>query len=102
MAESVSDNDLFVMFLAAPLALPVVAPLVFSSWEEGRQWMIDRGFIAASGEAVWTVPGWEGAGIGRAHVVLLACLVVVVLAGGSAMARRQRQKKIDTEGWGSS
>lgn len=100
MADSVSDNDLFMMFLAAPLALPIAAPLVFGAWEEGREWMIDRGFIASPDDVVWAVPGWEGAGIGGAHVVLLVCLIVLVLAVGSMLSRRQRNKKIDTEGWG--
>lgn len=102
MADNVSDNDLFVMFLAAPLALPIAAPLVFSSWEEGREWMIERGFIASPEEAVWEVPGWEGAGVSGAHVVLLVCLVVLILALGSIVARRNRNRKIDTEGWGTS
>ncbi|TDC49013.1 hypothetical protein E1212_19340 [Jiangella ureilytica] len=100
MADNVSDNDLFVMFLAAPLALPVAAPLVFSSWEEGREWMIERGFIASPEDAVWEVPGWEGAGVSGAHVVLGVCLIVLVLALGSVVSRRNRSRRIDTEGWG--
>lgn len=102
MADNVSDNDLFVMFLAAPLAVPVAAPLVFSSWEEGREWMIERGFIASPDEAMWEVPGWEGAGVSGAHVVLGVCLIVLVLALGSVVSRRNRSKRIDTEGWGQS
>ena len=102
MADNVSDNDLFVMFLAAPLALPVAAPLVFSSWEEGREWMIERGFIASPDEAMWEVPGWEGAGVSGAHVVLGVCLIVLILALGSVVTRRNRSKRIDTEGWGQS
>ncbi|PZF83691.1 hypothetical protein [Jiangella anatolica] len=102
MADNVSDNDVFVMFLAAPLVLPVAAPLVFSSWEEGREWMVERGFIAAPEDAVWEVPGWEGAGISGAHIVLLVCLVLLVLALGTVMSRRNRNRKIDTEGWGQS
>ncbi|MBB5787180.1 hypothetical protein [Jiangella mangrovi] len=100
MADTVSDNDLFFMFLAAPLALPIAAPLVFSSWEEGREWMIERGFIASPEEAMWEVPGWEGAGVSGAHVVLGVCLIVLILALGSVISRRNRNKKIDTEGWG--
>lgn len=100
MADKVSDNDLFVMFLAAPLALPVAAPLVFSSWVEGREWMIERGFIASPEDAVWEVPGWEGAGVSGAHVVLLVCLVLLVLTFGTVVTRRNRSRKINTEGWG--
>ncbi len=100
MTESMSDNDAFVMLLAAPLALPVVAPLAFGAWEEGREWMIERGFIASPDEAMWAVPGWDGAGIGSAHVVILGCLVVLMLVIGSAWSMRQRNRRVDTDGWG--
>lgn len=104
MPDSGSDNDMFVMLLAAPLALPILAPLAFSTWEEGREWMIERGFIASADEAAWSVPGWDGAGISSAHVVLLICLVVLILVIGSLFSGRNRHgdgSATDTEGWGS-
>lgn len=88
MAESASSNDALVMLLAAPLALPVVAPLVFGTWTDGREWMVERGFIASAEDAVWSVPGWDGAGVGSAHIVLAACLVVLIMVIGSLLARR--------------
>ncbi|PSL01362.1 hypothetical protein CLV30_11492 [Haloactinopolyspora alba] len=97
MAEATSGNDALVMLLAAPLALPVAAPLVFGAWTEGRQWMIERGFIASPEDAVWSVPGWDGAGVGSAHIVLGACLVVLIMVVGSMVARRgPSDESIDT------
>ncbi|WP_298323360.1 hypothetical protein [Haloactinopolyspora sp.] len=101
MADSMSDNDAFIMLLAVPLALPILAPLGFGAWDEGREWMIERGFIASADDATWSVPGWDGAGIGSAHVVLLVCLVVLILVIGSVISRHQRERQINTEGWGS-
>lgn len=98
MADSVSDDDVFVMILAAPLALPLVAPVAFGAWDEGREWMIERGFIASADEADWAVPGWDGAGVSSAHLVLVVCVLVVIMVVGSLLTRKRRDKQIDTDG----
>lgn len=95
-----SDDDLFVLLVTAPFLLPVLTPLFFGMWGHGREWMIERGFIAPPEDAVWAVPGWDGAGIGSVHIVLLVCVVVFVVVIASALARQRHRKRLEHEGWG--
>lgn len=95
-----SDDDLFVMLLATPFLLPILGPVVFGMWGGGREWMLERGFISPPEDAVWEIPGWDGAGVGRVHIVLAVCAILLCVMVSTAMARQRRRKRIENENWG--
>lgn len=97
-----NDDDFVWLMLCFPLFVPILASFVVGAWEGVRIDLLERHLIAAPGEAVVEVPGWEGAGLAGVHIVVVSCALVTALVIATTIVEQQRRRTIDIEGWGSS
>jgi uncharacterized membrane protein YbaN (DUF454 family) len=97
-----NDDDIILPLLfTSPFIFPVITSFFAGSTDSSREWLLDRQLLAPAGEAIVEIPGWEGAGLIKAHFVIIACFFITVLVVLTVVVQHHGQQT-DTSDWGGS
>lgn len=89
--DRIDDEDRVALIYIAAYGLPLLLGSMAWILPSVQTWMVEKGILVASGQALWVLPGLS-AGLDLARIVIVAAVVVLAVAAPLAMRPRRGRR----------